>query len=113
MATLINELCVNCGACEPVCPSEGIHRHYGRYEIDPALCMECVGSHPVQQCQSVCPIDGCCVPDPERVETEEVLFERALKIASATNGKSPVLTNATSHFRANSLPWWRRLVLGI
>jgi ferredoxin len=113
MATMITERCINCGVCEPVCPGDGIRRDNGSYEIDPARCTECVGFHPQQQCRSVCPIDACCVLDPERIETEEVLFERALKLASAANEKPPILTNATSHFRASSLPWWRRLMLGI
>ena len=113
MATMINELCVGCGVCEPVCPGDGIRRANGAYEIDPARCTECVGYHAQQQCVEVCPVDLCCVPDPERVETEEVLFERALKLASIQDGVQPVLEATTSHFRASSLPWWRRLMLNV
>jgi hypothetical protein len=46
------------------------------------------------------------------VETEELLFERALKIC-ADEEVPPVLSADTSHFRAASLPWWKRLILGI
>lgn len=113
MATIITNLCVSCGACEPMCPGDGIRRGSEGYVIDPDRCTECVGFHAQEQCRLVCPVDACCEPDPERVETEEVLFERALKLASAANEKPPILSDATSHFRASSLPWWRRLIMSI
>ncbi len=113
MATMITERCVSCGACEPVCPGDGISKAVdGIYVIDPALCTECVGFHAQQQCASVCPVPGCCVQDPDKVETEEILFERALKIC-ADEDVQPVLTASTSHFRASSLPWWKRLIMGV
>jgi ferredoxin len=45
------------------------------YYIVPDKCTECVGFHEEPQCAAVCPVD-CCVPDPDRVETEEQLLER-------------------------------------
>jgi ferredoxin len=45
------------------------------YYIVPDKCTECCGFHEEPQCAAVCPVD-CCVPDPERVESEEVLLER-------------------------------------
>ncbi|MEO1515085.1 MAG: 4Fe-4S dicluster domain-containing protein [Bacteroidota bacterium] len=45
------------------------------YFIVPDKCTECVGFHEEPQCAAVCPVD-CCVPDPEREETEEVLLTR-------------------------------------
>ncbi len=45
------------------------------YYIVPDKCTECVGFHEEPQCAAVCPVD-CCVPDPERVETEEQLLAR-------------------------------------
>ena len=45
------------------------------YYISPDKCTECVGFHEEPQCAAVCPVD-CCVPDPERVESEEVLLAR-------------------------------------
>lgn len=45
------------------------------YFIVPDKCTECVGFHEEPQCAAVCPVD-CCVPDEERVETEEELLER-------------------------------------
>ena len=45
------------------------------YEINPALCTECVGHHEQPQCQLFCPVD--CIPlDPEHVETQEQLLEK-------------------------------------
>lgn len=45
------------------------------YFIVPDKCTECVGFHEEPQCAAVCPVD-CCVPDPEREESEEQLLER-------------------------------------
>lgn len=45
------------------------------YYIVPDKCTECVGFHEEPQCAAVCPVD-CCVPDPDRRESEEVLLGR-------------------------------------
>ncbi|MBK7407488.1 MAG: 4Fe-4S binding protein [Saprospirales bacterium] len=45
------------------------------YYIVSDKCTECVGFHEEPQCAAVCPVD-CCVPDPERVETEEMLLRK-------------------------------------
>ena len=45
------------------------------YYIVPDKCTECVGFHEEPQCAAVCPVD-CCVPDPEREESEAVLAAR-------------------------------------
>lgn len=45
------------------------------YFIVPDKCTECEGFHEEPQCAAVCPVD-CCVPDPERVESKEVLLSR-------------------------------------
>jgi ferredoxin len=49
------------------------------YYISPDKCTECQGFHEEPQCAAVCPVD-CCVPDPDRVETVEVLLERKEKL---------------------------------
>ncbi len=43
------------------------------YFIVPDKCTECVGFHEEPQCAAVCPVD-CCVPDPDREETEDQLL---------------------------------------
>jgi ferredoxin len=45
------------------------------YYIVPEKCTECIGFHEEPQCAAVCPVD-CCVPDPDHVESEEVLLAR-------------------------------------
>jgi ferredoxin len=45
------------------------------YYIVPSKCTECMGFHEEPQCAAVCPVD-CCVPDPEHVETAEILLGR-------------------------------------
>jgi ferredoxin len=45
------------------------------YYIVPDKCTECVGFHEEPQCAAVCPVD-CCVPDPDRVESKELLLGR-------------------------------------
>lgn len=79
MATIITQECINCGACEPECPNGAITQGATIYVIDPLLCTECVGFHDKEQCAAVCPVD-CCIPDDGRVETEEVLIQRARQL---------------------------------
>jgi len=79
MATMITEECINCGACEPECPNQAISQAEEIYVIDPMLCTECVGFHDAEQCAAVCPVD-CCVPDPNNVESETLLVDRARQI---------------------------------
>ena len=76
MATTITSDCINCGACEPECPNNAISQGEEIYVIDPQLCTECVGFHDYEACAAVCPVD-CCIPDPNNMETEEVLIARA------------------------------------
>ncbi len=45
------------------------------YYITPDKCTECVGFHEEPQCAAVCPVD-CCVPDPDRRESQEDLLAR-------------------------------------
>ena len=80
MALMINEECINCGACEPECPNQAIFAGDEIYEIDPDKCTECVGHFETQQCVDVCPVDSC-VPDPEHQESREDLEMKARKLA--------------------------------
>jgi ferredoxin len=79
MATHITSECIVCGACAPECPNGAITQGDEVYVIDPARCTECVGFFQAEACQSVCPT-SCCVPDPERAETEAELVARALAL---------------------------------
>ncbi len=79
MATYITADCINCGACEPECPNEAISEGDEIYVIDPELCTECVGFYDHEACQAVCPVE-CCLPDPNHVEDEPALIQRALKL---------------------------------
>lgn len=49
------------------------------YFIAPDKCTECKGFHEEPQCAAVCPVD-CCVPDPEREETEQELLNRKKRL---------------------------------
>ncbi|MAE70397.1 MAG: 4Fe-4S ferredoxin [Gemmatimonadetes bacterium] len=79
MATYITDDCISCGACEPECPNEAISEADDIYVIDASLCTECIGFHDEEACQANCPVD-CCIPDPNKIETEAELFERAKEI---------------------------------
>jgi ferredoxin len=92
MATVITSECINCGACEPECPNTAIYQGGVEWQapdgamhppisndiffIVPEKCTECVGFYDHEACAAVCPVD-CCVPDPQRPESQEVLLARA------------------------------------
>lgn len=56
MAYYINDDCINCGACEPECPTDAITAGDTKYVIDPDTCIDCGA------CAAVCPVDA---PNPE------------------------------------------------
>ncbi len=58
MAYKIIESCVNCWACEPLCPSQAIFEAHPHFLIDAKKCTECEGEHADPQCASICPIEG-------------------------------------------------------
>lgn len=75
MAYLILADCINCDMCGPECPNNAISLQHlqnpegaiggtmdvtaGKkiYQIDAALCTECVGFYDKPTCVEVCPID--------------------------------------------------------
>jgi ferredoxin len=80
MALMINEECINCGACEPECPNQAITAGDDIYVIDFERCTECVGHFDEQQCAEVCPVDAC-VPDPDHEESREELEAKFKKVS--------------------------------
>ncbi|HCF59387.1 MAG TPA: 4Fe-4S ferredoxin [Myxococcales bacterium] len=99
MATMITDVCISCGACEPECPNAAISQGDSIYVIDPKLCNECVGFHDELACAAVCPVDAC-VPDPSQVETEAQLLAKATKLHPDRQFPAlDALPAALSHFR--------------
>jgi len=58
MALSIIESCVNCWACEPLCPSKAIYEAKPHFLIDASKCTECEGDFADAQCATICPIEG-------------------------------------------------------
>lgn len=58
MALSIIESCVNCFACEPLCPSQAISLSGQHFLIDGNKCTECDGDYADPQCAAICPIEG-------------------------------------------------------
>ncbi len=52
MAYVINDDCLNCGACANECPTEAISEGDSKFVIDPDKCIDC-GS-----CASICPVNA-------------------------------------------------------
>lgn len=85
MALIITDECINCDACEPECPNGAITQGIEIYEINPALCTECVGHFETSQCVEVCPVD--CIPfHPDHVETKDQLLEKYHRILAVNGG---------------------------
>ena len=61
MSLSIIESCVNCWACEPLCPSKAIYEAKPHFMIDPKKCTECEGDFDVPQCLDVCMEDDCII----------------------------------------------------
>lgn len=51
MAYIINDSCINCGACQPECPVDVITAGDGIYVIEDG-CIDCGA------CANVCPVDA-------------------------------------------------------
>ena len=82
MALMITDVCINCDVCEPECPNAAISQGEEIYEIDPALCTECVGHFDTPQCVEVCPVD--CIPtNPEHIESTEQLQRKYTQLMNA------------------------------
>lgn len=58
---IIVEDCIECGACDPECPTESIIVGDMGYSINADTCVECEGYFDEPTCVAVCPVD-CIVP---------------------------------------------------
>ena len=63
MALQIVERCVNCYACQMVCPTGAIRKTNDdrHFTIKQEKCTECVGGFDDPQCASICPIEEAIV----------------------------------------------------
>ncbi len=86
MALIITDECINCDVCEPECPNNAIYEGEVFYEINPALCTECVGHFDTPQCVEVCPVE--CIPQhPTVIESHEQLLEKYHQLMAGTAPK--------------------------
>ena len=56
MAYFINDDCINCGACEPECPTNAISAGDDKYVIDANECIDCGA------CVDLCPTEAIKLP---------------------------------------------------
>ena len=63
MALKIIAGCVNCWACEPVCPNAAVIAAKPHFLIDARECSECLGDFDEPQCAAICPIEGAIVDE--------------------------------------------------
>ncbi len=61
MAFRIVASCVNCFACEPVCPNGAVREARPHFVIDSGKCTECLGDFDEAQCAAICPVEGAIV----------------------------------------------------
>ncbi|MFP4105060.1 MAG: DUF362 domain-containing protein [Phycisphaerae bacterium] len=52
MAYVINDDCIMCDTCRPICPVDAISKGDPNYVIDPDTCIDCGA------CADVCPVDA-------------------------------------------------------
>lgn len=61
MALKIIASCVNCWACEPLCPNQAIYAAQPHFLVDAGKCTECLGDFADAQCAAICPVEGAIV----------------------------------------------------
>ncbi len=58
MAFSIIDSCINCWACQPLCPTHAIYEAQPHFLITASQCTECAGHYADPQCASICPVEG-------------------------------------------------------
>jgi ferredoxin len=61
MALKIVDGCVNCWACEALCPNRAIYAAQPHFLVQASQCSECLGDFAEAQCAAICPIEGAIV----------------------------------------------------
>ena len=61
MAVKIIASCINCWACEPLCPARAIYEAKPHFLVDERKCTECEGDYGALQCASICPVEGAII----------------------------------------------------
>ena len=80
MSLRINEYCVACGWCQPLCKNGAIKEGENmQYYIDPRRCTECIGWYEEERCIEIC-FQSACEPDPEHGENHEQLLAKWRKL---------------------------------
>jgi ferredoxin len=109
MATkIIADLCISCDQCRDGCPQNAITDGTdvgldNSYYIHPDKCNECVAWYSYAHCESECPVEGCIIPDPDRIEDEPTLIKRALDMY-------PTDTELRSRIESGNFPSLKRKV---
>ena len=81
MSVLINESCINCGACIDECPVDAIANNEDNpinldiFYVYPDKCVECVGFHADPACADSCPTDDCITWDMPFTEEYKDFFK--------------------------------------
>jgi ferredoxin len=63
MALKIIDSCVNCWACEALCPNKAIYESRPHFLVNAGKCTECIGEYADAQCAAICPIEGAIVDE--------------------------------------------------
>lgn len=111
MTYTINNLCVGCDSCRPLCPTGAIRIDSEQYWIDPSLCNSCAGYYPEPQCVVLCP-SSSAVP----LQSKKGRYKADSRTATSpdlfANGKSNPFASAIVIWelcnilsQQRSLPW--------
>lgn len=63
MALQIVKSCVNCWACESLCPNQAIYEAKPHFMVEANKCTECAGDFADAQCAAICPVEGAIVDE--------------------------------------------------